>query len=253
MNNKIVIGLPAYNEGVSIEKLLNRIVDLYENNNNIIVVVVNDGSTDSTEDILKTFSNDYNFIEYINHPKNLGLGKAVETVFNHVINNYSDEDILVTLDSDNTHNPDIIPNMAKLLKDEDLDLVIASRFVEGGKEIGLSFFRKVMSRGASLYCRTIFPLESIKDYSCGFRAYNVSYLKKAQKMYGGNLVSASGFECMVEILGRFSKIGVKAKEYPLVLEYNLKESPSKMKVLKTIKGYFNLFFKIKKPVEKESI
>ena len=52
---------------------------------------------------------------------------------------------------------------------------------------------------------------------------------------------------MAEILARFSKIGVRAGEYPLVLEYNLKEGRSKMKVLRTIKGYFSLVRRVKKP------
>lgn len=66
-------------------------------------------------------------------------------------------------------------------------------------------------------------------------------------LYKGKLVKSSGFECMVEILGRCSKAGVRVAEYPLVLEYDQKESPSKMKVLKTIMGYFRLWVKIRKP------
>ena len=66
-------------------------------------------------------------------------------------------------------------------------------------------------------------------------------------LYKGKLVESSGFECMVEILGRCSKAGVRVAEYPLVLEYDQKESPSKMKVLKTIMGYFRLWVKIRKP------
>ncbi|MDD2481943.1 MAG: hypothetical protein PHF82_07435, partial [Lutispora sp.] len=62
--------------------------------------------------------------------------------------------------------------------------------------------------------------------------------------------TSKGFECMAEILARFSKIGVEAGEYPLILEYNLKEGKSKMKVLRTIKGYFSLVHRVKKPIGK---
>jgi len=103
-----------------------------------------------------------------------------------------------------------------------------------------------MSRGASLFCKITFPIKNVRDYSCGFRAYNIGYLKKVFELYQGNLVESSGFECMVEILGRCSKVGIKAAEYPLVLEYNLKEGPSKMKVVKTTMGYFKLGIKIRR-------
>lgn len=248
MKYKTIIGLPAYNEEKSIAKLLDRITKLYDIlGEGLRIVIVNDGSSDRTEDILKEYTVKYYYISYINHSKNSGLGKAIETLLKHTSENFTEDDVLVTLDADNTHNPNIIPAMIKKLKEEKLDIVIASRFVDGGQEIGLSSFRKLMSRGASLYCKLAFPIKNVKDYSCGFRAYNIGYLKKVFALYQGNLVESSGFECMVEILGRCSKVGIKAGEYPLVLEYNLKESPSKMKVVKTIMGYFRLYVKIQKP------
>jgi dolichol-phosphate mannosyltransferase len=248
MEYKTVIGLPVYNVEKCIGKLLDRITKLWGIlGEGLRIVVVNDGSCDSTESILKQHSEKYPFLHYLNHSTNLGLGKAVETLFYHVSQNYGDEDVLVTLDADNTHNPSIIPSMVEKLKKEGLDIVIASRFAAGGREIGLSLFRKLLSRGASLYCKIAFPIKNIRDYSCGYRAYSIGYLKRMLILYEGNLVESSGFECMVEILGRCSKAGVRVAEYPLVLEYDQKESPSKLKVLKTIMGYFRLWIKIRKP------
>lgn len=74
-------------------------------------------------------------------------------------------------------------------------------------------------------------------------------MKKAIHAYHGNLITSGGFECTAEIIARFSKIGVKAAEYPLVLEYDLKEGKSKMRVMRTIMGYFNLVRKVKRPSE----
>ena len=106
------------------------------------------------------------------------------TLFCHVGQNYGQGDILITLDADNTHNPNIIPNMVDKLVKEKLDVVIASRFAEGGKEIGLSIERKIYSRGAAAFLKLFFPIENVHDYSCGFRAYDIGYLDKAIKAYG---------------------------------------------------------------------
>ena len=244
----IIVGLPAYNEEKALPKLLDRLAvlkDIY--NGSLKIIVVNDGSNDNTEKILKEYRESHGFVNYINHNGNQGLGKAIYTLFCYVTERYGEDDIFITLDADNTHNPDIIPRMIEKLLNENLDIVIASRFTPGGKEIGLSLQRKVYSRGAAALLKTFFPITNVRDYSCGFRAYNIGYLQKAAKSYSNNLVTSDGFECMAEVLARFSKIGVKAGEYPLVLEYNLKEGQSKMKVLKTIRGYFRLVRKVRKP------
>lgn len=248
MEQKYVIGLPAYNEERNIGRLLDKIHALRtELGNSLYVIIVNDGSTDSTETVLKDYADRYEYIQYINHPQNMGLGNAMNTLLQYAAQNLDDEDILITFDADNTHNPNIIPYMIDVLTGKNLDIVIASRFTKGGKEIGLSRIRKIYSRGAMIFCRLIFHINNVRDYSCGYRAYKIGYLKKLIATYGGKVVSSKGFECMVEILAKAGKIGVRAGEYPLVLEYNLKEGQSKMNVKKTIMGYMRLAFKVRKP------
>lgn len=247
-NRKIVVGLPAFNEESGLPKLLEKLIDLKgQMPKTFSILVVNDGSSDKTEEILQTYANKYPFVQYINHEVNKGLGKAMQTLLQHAVVTFEEEDILITLDADNTHNPSIIPGLIKKLDAEDLDVVIASRFTKGGKEIGLSVTRKMYSRGAKLFLKTFYPIPFVNDYSCGYRAYRVGYLKKAYSIYNGKLITTNGFECMVEILARFSKIGVHAGEFPLRLEYHLKEGQSKLPVVKTIVGYFKLLGKVKKP------
>lgn len=249
MNHKVIIGLPAYNEGLVLHQLLDSIQPLREEMGEALeVLVVNDGSTDATEETLQEYSRRYPCINYLTHPVNRGLGAAISTLFTNTVNKYDENDILVTLDADNTHRPEIIPQLVRMLDKEGLDVVIASRFVRGGKEIGLSLPRKICSRGAGMFLRTFFPIPNVKDYSCGFRAYRLSYLKKAMALYNGQIITCSGFECMAEILARFSKIGVSIGEYPLELHYELKKGASKMKLTRTILGYFRLLRVVKKPL-----
>ena len=244
--DKVIIGLPAYNEGKALGKLFDKLKSLKESIDDLGIVVINDGSSDNTEEILENYSNKYDFISYINHDGNKGLGMAMNTLFNHVTKNFRHGDILVTLDADNTHNPNIIPKMIDKLKAESLDVVVASRFVRGGEEIGLSPIRKLYSRGARLFFKSFFPRPTVNDYSSGFRAYDIGYLKVAMVKHNNKLITSKGFESMAEIMARFSKMDVEAGEYPLVLEYNLKEDASKMRPVRTIIGYFTLLRKVQR-------
>jgi len=248
MDYKIFIGLPAYNEEKSLPELFSKLID-FKNNiyENLEVIVVDDGSTDDTKKIIEEFCDKYSFIKAVYHNKNLGLGAAVNSIFKKVIDKAQDSDFLVTMDADNTHNPSQIIDMIKKIKKENLDLIVASRFTQGGKEIGVPLMRKLFSRGAKYFFKIFFNIKNINDYSSGFRVYKVGYLRHSMELYNNNLITTNGFDCMAEILARFSKIGIKAAEYPLKLHYDLKNSASKMNVYETILGYFDLLRRVKKP------
>ncbi len=243
---RVLIGLPAYNEEAGIASVLRKIAKLKEiSKYDIEVIVVNDGSIDNTGDIVLNISNHNAFIKLLNHETNRGLGEAVKTILHYAIDNLDNNDVLITLDADNTHDPLLIEAMLDKLTDQNLDLVVASRFTKGGREIGLSNIRKMYSRGAKYYFKLFFPIHNLNDYSSGFRAYRVSMLKEAQNKWN-DLVTTDGFDCMAEIAAKFSKMQIRAGEVPLVLHYDYKEGKSKMRIGKTVKGYFSLLSKVKR-------
>jgi 1-aminocyclopropane-1-carboxylate deaminase/D-cysteine desulfhydrase-like pyridoxal-dependent ACC family enzyme len=75
--------------------------------------------------------------------------------------------------------------MIDLLVGKNLDLVVASRFTDGGREIGLSSMRKLYSRGAMYYFKLFFPIKDLNDYSSGYRAYNMKTLRNAYEKWNG--------------------------------------------------------------------
>lgn len=246
MTFQIVVGLPVYNEASALPSLLERLSDLRKKTGcRLRIIVINDGSTDETEIILQKYCGMYAFVTSLTHQRNRGLGAAINTLFQYAAKNCTANDVLITLDADNTHNPNIIPNLVDKLKKERLDVVIASRFMQGGKQLGVSVCRKIYSKGAKYFFKKFFPILNVNDYSSGYRCYHIGYLQKAMAAYDGRLITTDGFECMAEILAKFSVLGVQAGEVPLVLEYHFKKSKSKMNVAKTIYGYFTLLKKVR--------
>lgn len=230
----LFIVLPAYNEEQGIGPLLGKIQQTmaafqYQ------VLVVNDGSTDATAAVVNSYAGSIP-LELLDHGVNKGLGQAITTGLRRAVELASDDDIVVTMDADNTHDPALIGEMVEGIR-QGLDLVIASRYAPGGGEVGLSWMRHVFSRGASLLLRLFFPMPGVRDYTCGYRAYRGAILQQACATYQDQFIEESGFTCMAEILIKLRRLPVRAGEIPLVLRYDLKRGATKMKVTRTIGRY----------------
>ena len=240
----IHIFLPAYNEERTIGKLIQRLIEFRDETDlQINVIVVDDGSTDTTKRIIEEFKGNMP-IKIITHEKNKGLGGALKTGLLYISSILKDKDILITMDADNTHDPRIIRQMLDKIE-EGYDVVIASRYEKGGEEIGVPLLRKILSRGASLVLRILFPIKNVKDYTSGYRAFRAAILKKLLDKYQSNIIEESGFVCMTELLLKTKTIGAKIGEVALPLRYDLKEGKSKMKIKKTILQYIRLVYKFR--------
>lgn len=235
----IHILLPAYNEALALPPLLEAISDVqWPDGEAYKVVVVDDGSTDGTVPACRAKWDDMP-IEVICHGRNMGLGSAMMTGLRHCLSKSGEGDAVIALDADNTHSPSLMPSMIRALR-AGSDVVIASRYAEGGAEIGLTPSRKLMSRGASTMLRVLFPIRGARDYTCGYRAYSSGILERGFQAYSERLIEETGFVCMAELLIKLGAIGARVSEVPLVLRYDLKAGASKMKVARTIGRYFKL-------------
>jgi dolichol-phosphate mannosyltransferase len=87
--------------------------------------------------------------------------------------------------------------------------------------------------------KVFFPVSCVCEYSCGFRAYRASIIKKAIYIYGNNFIQLKGlgFTGTLEKLIKLNLIGAKFSEVPFILRYDLKDSPSKMVTSVTTMGY----------------
>jgi dolichol-phosphate mannosyltransferase len=235
------LALPAYNEERSLPALLERCIPvartLAAESRELRVLVVDDGSKDRTIETARAFEGRL-ALEVVPHGVNRGLGAALRTCLTSALARAGLDDAIATMDADNTHDPALLPDMWRLLERERADVVIASRYEPGGEEIGLSPVRRVLSRGASFLLSVVTPVPGARDYTCGYRVYRASTLRRAADAWGERLVEESGFTCMAEVLLKLGRGGARVREWPLVLRYDLKEGASKMKVLRTIRRYF---------------
>jgi dolichol-phosphate mannosyltransferase len=229
----VIITLPAYNEGPTLPTLLERIRESMEENAiDYRVIVVNDGSTDGTGETLERMR-DTLPLTSIDHEVNRGLGEAIRTGLLAAIEGAKDRDIIVTMDSDNTHTPGLIARMVRGIR-EGNDVVIASRFQPGAHVRGVPVYRRVLSRVGGLLFRLAFPTPGVRDFTSGYRAYRAGVVKQAFDTYGGEFVAESGFSCMVDILLKLRQIDAIISEVPLVLRYDMKYGISKMFVVRTV-------------------
>ena len=229
----IAIVLPAYNEEGSISLLIEHIRTIAKKHlpEKVAMIVVDDGSADNTVACVQALAD--SDIILLRHPKNMGLGEAIKTGMLHAINLSPDVDVVITMDSDNTHSPGLLKRMI-LAVEEGSDVVIASRYQPGARVVGVSRYRQLLSLGMSWMFRLLLPVPGVKDYSCGYRAYRAELLRSAFQKWDNQFISQSGFSCMVEILLKLKHLNAIMMEVPMILRYDYKKGKSKMNVRKTV-------------------
>jgi dolichol-phosphate mannosyltransferase len=236
---RVLIILPAYNEGASLQQLLDKIVAAAQDiDMELGIVVCNDGSTDATAAILARRADAESRITILTHKINRGLGETVRDLFEHAAEVTRDEDVLVRMDCDDTHEPSYIPALIRKL-DEGYDVVIASRFARGGGQLGVDGYRRFVSSAANLFMRVFFNVPNIHEYSCGFRAYRCDIIKRAIAFYGNDFIQLKGlgFTCTLEKLVKLHLLGARFAEVGFELRYDQKQSESKMVGSITTFGY----------------
>lgn len=236
--------LPCYNEAENLKRLIPQI-NTTLTNIHYQIIAVDDGSLDDTKQTLYNLKKKYPHITILSHSRNKGLHEALKTGIIYVNKISSNNDVLIIMDADNTHNPQLIPKMIDTYKNTSATVVIASRYIKGGGQKNIPFIRKFLSLAVNLLIRILSRIP-IKDFTSGYRLYNITALKQLINLYGPNFIESHGFEVSVELLLKIYYNLKKAHfvEIPLILDYGQKRGKSKMNILLTILLYLGLFKKI---------
>ena len=124
---------------------------------------------------------------------------------------------------------------------EGFDIVLASPYMYGGGIKKTTFIRKLLSSGANLVVKDLLGIQGILTVSSFFRLYRAKALFKMQRVFGPGIIERTGFESMVEMVMKIAILKLPLSEVAMELDSSLRKGKSKMKFLRTIKGYLVLW------------
>lgn len=197
--------LPTYNEADNIRPISAAILQALPG---ATLLVVDDGSPDGTGTIADELAAADSRIRVRHRPHKQGLGKAYLDGFGIALDEGAR--IVVQMDADFSHDPQTLPALIAPLQDDTADLVIGSRYVAGGGVVDWGIGRKVISRGGSLFARTVLRL-GIRDLTGGFKAWRASTLRGVP--FDG--VHAGGYVFQIEMTFRAARGGARIREIPI--------------------------------------
>ncbi|MCY4490886.1 MAG: polyprenol monophosphomannose synthase, partial [Thaumarchaeota archaeon] len=205
---QVSIIIPTYNESQNILALLKSIKDNIPKSLLTQTIIVDDSSPDGTgkivEEYLKNVKNIAGHtIDIIHRKAKRGLSSAILNGIQHATG-----DTIVVMDSDMSHPPHIIPKMLDALRQYQCDLVVASRYIKGGKISGWSLKRKIISKGATIIAKKGLGIKP-SDPMSGFFVFKKNILK-------GINFDAIGYKILLEILVK--KNGINVREIPYTFE-----------------------------------
>ena len=232
----IFVLLPAYNEAASIPTLLPRINSALAGRA-YRVVLVDDGSRDGTAALAEQYGAAMP-LTILRHPINRGLGETIRDGIEFCVREGRPGDVIVRMDCDDSQDPSYVPSFLQKLE-AGADVVVASRYQEGGGQAGVYGYRNWLSWGAGLFMKAFFPIRGMRDYSSGYRAYRWEILNRALLIYGNRFIEQKllGFSCTLEKVVKLDMLGARFVEAAHVLRYDRKRSESKMASWPTTVGY----------------
>ncbi len=218
MTGRSVALIPTYNEAANILLVLRTVLGLPDH---ISMIIIDDGSTDGTADLVKDMQKQYpDRIAMIERPSKLGLGTAYIAGFKRALE--EGFDFICEMDADLSHNPtDLSALIAPVLNDQ-ADLTIGSRYINGVRVINWPLSRLILSYGAGIYTRSITRLP-INDVTAGFKCYH----RRVLEAIDFDRVKSNGYSFQIEMKYKAWRKGFRLKEVPIIFTERT-EGQSKM-------------------------
>jgi dolichol-phosphate mannosyltransferase len=119
-------------------------------------------------------------------------------------------------------------------------IVLASCYLYGGGIRGTGLVRFGLSHVANGLMKKALGLSGLATLSSFYRVYQVSALAALRERYGDRFITARGFECMVEILYRAARLGLRISEVPMTLDWTQRAGKSKLRIVRTSLAYLGL-------------
>ena len=207
MKDNSLIIIPTYNEAENIESVINKILSLQNNN---YVLVVDDNSPDGTSNIVKNLKKDNaDKLFLITREKKDGLGSAYKVGFKWALE--QDFSYIFEMDADLSHDPNEIEKLKRILVNNECDVAIGSRYLEGVSVVNWPLSRIFLSYFANIYVRLITCLP-VKDSTSGF----IGYSNTALSSLDIDKIKFNGYAFQIEMKFKLWKKKFRLKEHQII-------------------------------------
>jgi dolichol-phosphate mannosyltransferase len=198
--------VPTYNERENLERIVSAILAALPEAS---VLVVDDGSPDGTGELADTIAAREARVSVLHRPRKEGLGVAYRDGFRWVLER-PELKAVVQMDADFSHDPADLPRLLAPLMGN-ADLVLGTRYMAGGGTVGWPWYRKLISRGGTLFARTVLLLP-YRDLTGGFKAWRREVLEAIRLRE----TSGSGYGFQVETTWWAHRRGASIVQVPIV-------------------------------------
>lgn len=200
---RLLIAIPVYNEHKYVLPVLRKVRQFHQGD----ILVVDDGSTDGTSQVLRTLPD----IRCIRHPTNLGYGKSLIDAFCFARRHRYDW--VITMDCDEQHEPEMIPQFVRCIESDRWDLISGSRYLEprGDDDLPPSERRQINATITELINQTLHL--DLTDSFCGYKAHRVEAM-------GRVCLDESGYAFPMQLWPQVVAAGLRVTEIPVRLIYN---------------------------------
>ncbi len=228
LNSPLVI-LPTYNERENLARLVKQLRALP---GDVHVLVVDDGSPDGTGQIADELAAGDAGVHVLHRAGKLGLGTAYKAGFNFgLARGYR---FLCTMDADFSHSPEDLPRLLNKAANDSCDLVVGSRYVAGGRIVGCTLPRRLISYGANWLAHIILGI-TIRDCTAGFRVYRRRVLDTIDL----DAIFSSGYSFLTEMAFLCERAGFRTGEVPITF-VNRTEGASKISRWEILRAVYTL-------------
>ncbi|MGA8890428.1 MAG: polyprenol monophosphomannose synthase [Anaeromyxobacteraceae bacterium] len=199
-----LVCLPTYDEKDNVGPIVDAILAATPE---VDVLVIDDNSPDGTGELADAIAAREPRVHVLHRKGKEGLGKAYLAGFDWALRRGYER--ILEMDADFSHDPKYLPGM--LAASREADLVLGSRNIPGGGTVNWGILRKIISRGGSLYARTILGIP-VRDLTGGFKCFHRRVLEAIDLP----TVECSGYAFQIELTYRTIRKGFRVREIPIV-------------------------------------
>ncbi len=197
--------IPTYNERSNVERIVTAALEQLPANRRVLIV--DDDSPDGTGEIADSLADAHADVAVLHRPRKEGIGPAYVAGFRQAL--AGGAELVAQMDADFSHDPADLPRLLEAASDA--DLVLGSRYVDGGGVTDWGPGRRAISRGGSAYARVALGV-GIRDLTGGFKVFRSGVLEAIEI----ESLTALGYAFQVETTFRAIRNGFRVVEIPIV-------------------------------------